>query len=997
MSAILIVLLFTTHVCLAERDTITTSCYVQHFDNTNGLPQNSVKSIAKDSSGYIWLATENGLTRFDGAHFVNYERKNANITSNRFISFLSDPAGNLWGYNAAEERMKLCDGRAIRDTETYSHPRDFYQWYAKGDPKDTGTFNLAWPPETMKSERAIIRRLVYHLDENTYYECTKDKVTFYEKGNMRYAVPFTPGDRWDFFLLNNRLYYLHKNLTVTLFSDKPLTMALNGEIKQEPRTAEKAKFFWNLHMASQVVIYINSNFYLVETDANGLPVSRKIITGYRIKEADDVKNALYDEVDGKLYLGSFNNGLYILSRHVFSTGSIGAGEVYYGQTPYTNNTVLTAQGDILGTNGYAKRIMAIRKLIPTDYFGILTDSLHRIWVKWGHWLYQLDGTSFAVLRHWELPGEIAQIFDNGNGEIWLGMRKHGVMTLNMYQDQAKPVKLLALPHEVTFFARWQNTLYIATEKGCLQMDIPSGRTEAIPALAGKEVRSLYISALGEVWITTYGSGLYRYYKEKLTAFPPDANNYLSTAHCIIPDNQGFFWITTNNGLFQVSQHDLRNYPEDTTAALYYHYYDKSDGFLTNEFNGGCVPCAIKLDNGMLSLPSLRGLVFFNPDSIRAQLPVNHLFIDRIIVDKREMPVAEHLELPRKLNMLSFKVSSPYTGNRKNLQMTYSLQEGDHPLLWVPVPEDGTISLSMLSSGDYTLIIRKLNGFGSNNYEERKITFSVAAAWYQTSWFKLLCAAGLMGIWFLVVRLRIRYIQKRNAQLEEAVTLKTKELQQRTDIQERIIRSVSHDIQTPLRYQQLLSRKLYEGLFQERLPALTEVAKVMHDHTNRLSYMTDNLLKYLKIQVATEPLQKDAFLLAALVHDILMIFREIAREKGTEIFNYVPAQLQWEGNMQLLSVILHNLVDNAVKVTRHGTIIIRTEVQHNQTMILVKDTGPGMRPDLLQWLNEPGIPTPSQSGMGLMIVKELVSLLQLELYVSSLPDEGCCFCIRTRTS
>lgn len=998
LSAIMIVLLFTTHVCLAEKDTLSATCYVQHFDNTSGLPQNSVKSIAKDAWGYIWLATENGITRFDGAHFLNFDGRNTNITSNRFISFLTSPAGDLWAHNAAEEKVKLHAGQAVRDTQVYRYPRSFYEWYAKADYKDSGSFYTAFRPEAMLSERNFVRRLVYYLDKDTYYECTQDKVSFYEKGVIRYAVPFSPQHRWEFFVLGKRLYYLHKDLTVTHFSATPQRMALNGEIALEKIPAgEKIKFFWNVYMPSQGVVYINNNFYLIKANEEGLLASKKVITGFRLSERDEIKNILYDEADEHLYLGSFTNGLFILSTPAFHAGHIGSGDVYYGQTPYNRNAVLTPQGDILGTDGYTKRIASVKKLIPSDHYGILTDSLHRIWVKWGHWLYQLDGASFAVLRKWALPDEIAVIYDGGDGNMWLSIRRYGVMTLNMYDEKATPRKQLSVNEEVTFFARWQNVMYIATGQRCIRMDIPSGQTAIIPELQHKQIRSLYISGPDEMWITTYGNGFYRYYKKKLTAFPPDANGYLSTAHCIIPDKQGYFWITTNNGLFQISQHDLRSYAEDTTATLYYHYYDKNDGFLTNEFNGGCVPCAVKLDNGMLSLPSLRGMVFFNPDSIRAPLPVNRLFIDRIIADKQEMPVTGHLDLPRKLNQLSFRVSSPYMGNRKNLQITYMLQENDQPSMWLPVPEDGTISLSMLSSGEYTLIVRKLNGFGKNNYEEKRITFNVAAAWYQTGWFKLLLVATLFVACFLMMRLRIRYVQKRNARLEEAVALKTKELQQRTDIQERIIRSVSHDIQTPLRYQQLLSRKLYEGLFQERMPALTEIAKVMHDHTNRLSFMTDNLLKYLKIQVATGPLQKETFLLAGLVHDVRMIFRDIAKEKGTEIFNYVPAQLEWEGNMQLLSVVLHNLVDNAVKVTHHGSIIIGAQVRNNQTVILVKDTGPGMRPDLLQWLNETGIPTPSQSGMGLMIVKELVNLLELDLYVSSLPNEGCCFCIQTRIS
>ncbi|WP_246485093.1 two-component regulator propeller domain-containing protein [Chitinophaga qingshengii] len=234
-------MLFVTRVCAAENASLPDSCYVQHFDNTNGLPQNSVKSIVKDASGFIWLATENGLTRFDGAHFTNYERSNTGITSNRFITFLTSPSGELWAYNSNEERLKLLDGKAVRDTLPHKYPRSFYQWYAKDNYQDTGRFYLAYRPEVMLSERACIRKLIYYLDKDSYYECTQYNVAFYEKGTLRYTVPFSSQNRWEFFLLGKRLYYLHKNLTVTLFSSTPQTLELGGEIMKEPRPGNNKK------------------------------------------------------------------------------------------------------------------------------------------------------------------------------------------------------------------------------------------------------------------------------------------------------------------------------------------------------------------------------------------------------------------------------------------------------------------------------------------------------------------------------------------------------------------------------------------------------------------------------------------------------------------------------------------------------------------------------------------------------------------------------------
>jgi hypothetical protein len=65
----------------------------------------------------------------------------------------------------------------------------------------------------------------------------------------------------------------------------------------------------------------------------------------------------------------------------------------------------------------------------------------------------------------------------------------------------------------------------------------------------------------------------------------DNNHFLATAHTFIEDNSGTVWITTNRGLFQVKMADLYQYLNKQSQSVYYYYYDKKDGFLTNEFNG----------------------------------------------------------------------------------------------------------------------------------------------------------------------------------------------------------------------------------------------------------------------------------------------------------------------------------------------------------------------------------------------------------------------------
>src|SRR4051812_7402572 len=88
----------------------------------------------------------------------------------------------------------------------------------------------------------------------------------------------------------------------------------------------------------------------------------------------------------------------------------------------------------------------------------------------------------------------------------------------------------------------------------------------------------------------------------------DSKQYLLFAHYLADDKQGNYFIPTNNGLFRISRKALIAACLDSTSTVFYHYYDKTNGLLQNEFNGGSYPAANMLSNGDLLFASIKGLV-----------------------------------------------------------------------------------------------------------------------------------------------------------------------------------------------------------------------------------------------------------------------------------------------------------------------------------------------------------------------------------------------------
>src|SRR5205085_2704438 len=113
--------------------------------------------------------------------------------------------------------------------------------------------------------------------------------------------------------------------------------------------------------------------------------------------------------------------------------------------------------------------------------------------------------------------------------------------------------------------------------------------------------------------------------------PLDINQYLKYAHCFITDEAGYCWISSNNGLFKAKISDITDAFENDRQQIYYHWLGKDDGMQTNEMNGGCTPCAIRLKNRNFSFPTMDGLVWFNPEKIKIVLPAGEIYIDKFKV------------------------------------------------------------------------------------------------------------------------------------------------------------------------------------------------------------------------------------------------------------------------------------------------------------------------------------------------------------------------------
>jgi signal transduction histidine kinase len=559
---------------------------------------------------------------------------------------------------------------------------------------------------------------------------------------------------------------------------------------------------------------------------------------------------------------------------------------------------------------------------------------------------------------------------------------------------------------------------VGTEFGLYRVNLSQPKIELISGTEKLHVRSIYISpsSPGQVFFTTYEHGIFLYAGSGLIQFPLDYNRYLAAAHCIVEDKKGFFWIPTNRGLFEVAKGDLLSYaalPEKeriNAKGPFYLYYSKENGFNSNEFNGGCQPCMLRLPSGKVSLPSMNGLVWFVPENITPELPAAGIFIDKVEASGQELAVVhDAVVFPAAPKNIRIGFSSPFFGHAQNLHLSYALVEGENSPGrgdWQEVDNQNLIvSFSSLSSGRHTLFIRKSGGFGPGNITLKKIRLTVLPLWYETIWarFAFILVAG--AAIFFYTRLRTAYLQRKNIELEEKVNSRTEELEEvlaslqhsetelykQLHIRTRLVASISHDINSPMRYMEIAARDLEKMIAEKnyiKAAATSREVALALSNTRRL---LENMLTYIKTQVEGQDIKFDQVLVKSIIQEKMELFSQMAKRQDNKFVAKMDAGLAVYTSRQLYSIIIHNLIDNANKYTFEGTIQIYTDADERGTHLIIADTGPGLPTYLLEWLNSPHtletmeramLYADRQHGLGLIIVKEIAAMLSMEIFAEN---------------
>jgi signal transduction histidine kinase len=966
---------------------------VSQYNTDNGLPQNSVKDIVFDEWGYCWLATEMGMVRYDGQRFVTYGTSELpGLKSARVEGLTSDARGTLYA--------RLYGGQIIQIAVSGSHAAP------------APVLLPAWSVHVGRQGVAVVdkemcRKLAHfynHLGRRLFLyssSISDDEVYLRNEESLHYLsgklqVPSKIRD------------YIGRKPQYALFAGRLLVCIMRGnqvEVWKDGRllpryTSINGPLTSNAHFLSGdfLVFPSSDGFYAYAGDdlyqvllRNGRLDSELVLKGIHVPFLNCVRFA---PEQGAYYLGSTTDGLFVVQKKQFAAPPFHA--------------------PVLDQSLYAQAKAGDESLVVKNTLISMREKPRQLPFEPGiaSWFFapgdgQLYYEENYKLNKLNIANGRKQVVASENKIIHMSPGKEGQYFFasatgfgKLVNDKAEGFKEFPQKANILFAKQIRPSYFlVCTEKGLKWYDYERHRIDK-SVLESMPIRTVHVEAANKIWISTYGKGFYLMLNKKLYRQPSGPRQALTTVHSFIEDGQGFFWLPSNNGLFKVRKSELLAYSEGRTDKVNFFRFDRTDGLPTNEFNGGCDPSYLWLKDSLLSLPSIKGLVWFYPHKIKPYYPDRAIFADSLTVKGR--PIAfntKGISLSPDFKLLAIHVSSPYFGNPENLDLEYQVTGLDPA--WHKVERNGQVTITSLPPGDYKLLVRRS---GVDGTVEFTFPVEVQPWFYNTWWFYTFCICISVGVGYLLFKRRLTKLQKEAHELENVISARTGELKSAVDdlaksemallesnrFKDHVITMVLHDMRSPLRFISLISGNLLKNHKHLTSSDLDAYLGDLHMGTQNLLGFTEQFFMWISTQQQGFKISKNLFPLNALFEEIASLYKELFKVNHNRL-TIVRTDLECVSDYQILSVIIRNLIDNANKNTTDGEITLSCRQEHGQLLISISDTGQGLNDEQIALFMSRDRQAGNR-GTGSLLIHTMLDYIHGSISIASEPGKGSTFTI-----
>jgi signal transduction histidine kinase/CheY-like chemotaxis protein/sugar lactone lactonase YvrE len=1002
----------------------------RQFSVLDGLPSNSVNDIAEDRQGYLWIATRDGLARYDGVGFRIW-RVGSGLRDNFIWSVHVDAHDRVWiGTQQAGLAVLDADRRSFRHYDRRSHPQigsnavwsiettpDGALWFGTSDGglhrlETSGRITRFMPgpdpgdlPATGVS---VLRPDARAGSRGGLWVATTGGVARWNGRGFDRVPLLDGGGRVD---------------SLSVGTDGRLWMGVAGGGQVRGPDGRVARIPYRDPVldgpALQVLLHDRQGARWLDT-RSGLAREwrgqvRNVLL-YSNTSRGVVRPAwsgAYEDREGGLWFASTDSGLWHLPAN-WREFSLLTRRVDDPTTPANAfvHGVAPARGGglwLVGSGGVLDRLDPANGRVTHEERAICNSnpgaSVHEaadgaVWVGCRGQLVRLDLD--GTLRRWRSndardaapPDVTKRIAELSDGTLWFS-------DLSSVQVRAPDGRLLDQVRSgdgrglsagilVRQLARAPDGgLWMASSHGLSSWNAGARRFEPVPGAPRQSLAGFAVDASGKVWLAGMGSlSSWRWDGATLSPLRTlDADDGIPAVlpSGIVVDGAGMLWMTSVRGL-------VRYDPQRRRVRI----HGVRDGLPSQEFSDSPLHLS---PLGYIAVGTADGLLLFQPQQVAWGGGAPTLAIASVRVrrgDARvDMPRSGQVALrpgDRDLEVAARLLSFTNAHAHRYRFWLHGYDPG-----WVELDAGGERLFASLEPGRYRLDVQARTADGEWSATQ-SLHLHMPPPWWRTPW--AYTASALVLLSLLVwggYAYRMRLKRRHAWQLAKQ---KQSLAEQASEAKTRFLATLGHEVRTPMTGVLGMSELLLAGDLDSGQRSQVEAIRGAGKHLLRL---VNDALDLARIEAGKLQLENGRFRVRPLVQDVASLMAPLAERSGLQFRHAVDADVPHalQGDRTRVAQILMNLLGNAIKFTAHGFVSLEAmPLTGGGVRFAVSDSGPGLNAEQQQRLfrrfeQAEGARTAARyggSGLGLAISQELAAAMGGRIDVDSAPGKGTRFTV-----
>jgi len=766
------------------------------WNTRDGLPHNTILGIAQSREGYLWLATWEGLVRYNGNEFRVFDRSGQPALRDSAIAavhagrdgglWFADSRGNLGRWRPGD-RVRFwgrAEGLPGNSIDGLYEDTDGRVWIALNGAglgrlePSSGRFDLLRPAEHDAGFVGI--RPVQDKDGRLWTGTLQGLM--YVDGDRLLPAPralgLPPGLAWPYRAPDGRLWVV---------AGADLYVVQDGRLRRWRSVPQAGRITAVLQDRHGVVWLGTENQGVLRLEDDGV---RKVDRAMGLPEGRVA--ALFEDQEGSLWAGT-NGGLYRLREALFATIDMRAG--------LGNDFVRTLAEDARGTlwiggssglDGLSPdgriRHFSLRSAgndeSDVSVLALQVDG-EDIWAgTYGDGLYRLrDGQ--VVRRYGTADGlpnlHVRALARSRDGGLWIGTRQ-GVSLLR--GDTIQPLRTPGLPRTLVHaLLETRRALWIGASSGLYRL--ADGKVERVD-LGGEEgarpVLALYFDAPRQTLWASTDRGLYRRREGRLAHVGLEQGLPVDAVFQMVVDTHGSAWVGSNRGVLRMDYADLDAVADGRRATLTVDLYGSRDGMASSQGNGGSGTSSLLARDGRVWFATGQGAVAVQPARLqRARaMPPPAVVIERLLVDGQPLPFAGlgEVDVPAGTRRLEVSYAGLSYLSPQGVRYRTRLEGFDHD--WVARGNQRTVEFTSLPPGDYVLRVEAGNDEHAGAVREATLHLHIQPYWWQRLPVRVGAALALLLLGAGLYWRRLVHYRRDAARLGRLVEERTDDLRRQAE-------------------------------------------------------------------------------------------------------------------------------------------------------------------------------------------------------------------------